>query len=90
MKLKVFYKGANMNSNDEVINKTMPKMDRIITEPTYDHTALIEAYQAGAVIQFNDPDCGWVNIKSPLWNPYGEYRIKPNLETLLKEADEYK
>jgi len=76
--------------NNEVINKTMVGLYTEIIEPKYDHTALIEAYQAGAVIQFNDPDCGWVNIKSPLWNPYGEYRIKPNLETLLKEADEYK
>jgi hypothetical protein len=79
-----------MNSNDEVINKTMAKMDKIITEPTYDHTALIEAHKHGAEIQFNDPDFGWVNIKAPLWNPVGEYRIKPDLETLLREYEEFK
>jgi hypothetical protein len=76
--------------NDEVISTTMVKADKDISGPTYDHTMLKAAHKAGAVIQFNDPDYGWVNLRSPLWKPECEYRIQPDLETLLKENEEFK
>jgi len=77
-------------NDDEVISKTMVKATKVITGPTYDHTVLKAAHKAGAAIQFNDPDYGWVNLRSPLWKPECEYRIQPDLETLLREADELK
>ena len=76
--------------NEEVINKIVVEISKVITSPIYDHTNLKTAYKVGAEIQFNDPDCGWVSIKAPLWHDYCEYRIKPDLETLLREAKEFK
>ena len=76
--------------NEEVINKTVVKVSRVVSGPTFDHTDLIAAYNNGAEIQFNDPDYGWVTLKAPLWNEDCEYRIKPNLDVLLKEAEEFK
>lgn len=52
----------------------------------YNHTALKEAKAQGQCIQFNDPDCGWVNIKDPLWHEDCEYRIKPSHDVLQQEA----
>jgi len=82
---------------DEVIRKTLAKplssyRYKTFTQGAtmiYDHTQLQSAHALGAEIQFNDPDYGWVNLRAPLWNADCEYRIKPDLETLLREAEEF-
>lgn len=53
------------------------------TKMKHKHCELIKAWADGAEIQaretsyFSDDDNVWVEIKTPTWSPYIEYRIKP-------------
>jgi hypothetical protein len=43
------------------------------------HAEFIKAWADGAEIQFLQISDGcWIDLKSPTWSEYNEYRIKPN------------
>ena len=48
------------------------------------HADLIHAWAEGAIIQFKLPDGDWKDCLDnvPLWNPDGNYRIKPAIKTI--------
>ena len=65
-----------MEGNSMTTQKSNPKRHK--------HADLIHAWAEGAIIQFKLPDGDWKDCLDnvPLWNPDGNYRIKPAIKTI--------
>jgi len=51
-----------------------------LIENRHKHADLIIAWANGAEIECENPDKKWVFLKSPMWVPEYNYRIKPKLD----------